>query len=61
MAVSAMSLASLHAATQQAVQLLSHHKRGGRHSLADVDAAGSSVASAPTKTGKIASKVDISA
>jgi hypothetical protein len=52
-------IASLHAAAQQAVQSLSQHKRGGHHSLADVDAAGSSVASAPSKAGKIGGKVDI--
>jgi hypothetical protein len=61
MAISGIASATLHAATQQAVQSLSHHKRGGNHSLADVDAAASSVASAPTKTGKIGSKVDITA
>jgi hypothetical protein len=54
-------LASLHAATQQAVQSLAQHRRGGHHSLADADAAGSSVASTPSKTGKIGSKVDITA
>jgi hypothetical protein len=45
---------------QQAGQLLSHHKRGG-HSLTDVDAASSSAPPAPSKTGKLGSKVDISA
>ena len=54
-------IASLHAAAQQAVPSLSQYRRGGHHSLADVDAAGSSVASAPSKTGKIGSKVDITA
>lgn len=54
-------IASLHAAAQPAVQSLSQHRRGGHHSLADVDAAGSSAASAPNKTGKIGSKVDIAA
>jgi len=58
MAISAMS-----ASSQQALQSLSQHKPGGHHgrSLADVDAAGSSVASAPSRTGKIGSKIDISA
>ena len=51
-------IASLHAAAQQAVQSLAQHRRGGHHSLADVDAAGSSVARAPHKTG---GKVDITA
>jgi hypothetical protein len=55
-----MFSAGSHASTQQAVPLLSHHKRGG-HSLADVDAASSSAPSAPSKTGQIGSKIDISA
>jgi hypothetical protein len=55
-----MFSAGSHASTQQAAQLLSHHKRGG-HSLTDVDAASSSAPAAPSKTGKIGSKVDISA
>jgi hypothetical protein len=63
MAISGMSSASFHASSQQAMQSLSHNKHGGRHghSLADVDATSSSVGSAPSKTGKIGSKVDISA
>lgn len=61
MTISGMS--GYHASGQQAVQSLTHHKSGGRHgqSLADVDATGSSVASAPSRTGKIGSKIDISA
>jgi hypothetical protein len=61
MAISGMS--GFHASSQQAVQSLSHHKSGGRHgqSLSDVDATGSSLASAPSKTGKIGSKIDITA
>ena len=58
MAIPAMS--GFHALGQQATQLLSHHKRGG-HSLTDVDATSASVASAPSKTGKTGSKIDISA
>jgi len=60
MAISGMHSASFHPSSQQAAQLLSHHKRGG-HSLTDVDATSASVASAPSKTGKPGSKVDISA
>jgi hypothetical protein len=61
MAIAGMS--GFHASSQQAVQSLTHHKSGGRqgHSLSDVDATSSSVASAPSKTGKIGSKIDISA
>jgi hypothetical protein len=58
MAIPAMS--GFHALSQQAALSLSHHKRGG-HSLTDVDAASASVASAPSKTGKTGSKIDISA
>jgi hypothetical protein len=63
MAISAMSSPSFHATSQQAMLSLSHYKQGGRHghSLADVDATSSSVATAPSKTGKIGSKIDISA
>jgi hypothetical protein len=63
MAISGMSSAGFHAASQQAVQSLSHRKYGGHHghSLTDVDAAGSSVAAAPSKTGKTGSKIDITA
>jgi hypothetical protein len=60
MAVSGMFSAGSHASIQQAAPLLSHPKRGG-HSLADVDATRSSVASAPGKAGKIGGKIDISA
>ena len=61
MAISAMS--NLQASSQQGLQALSQHKHGGHHghSLSDVDATSSSVASAPSKTGKIGSKIDISA
>ena len=61
MAISGMS--GFQASSQQAVQSLSHHKQGGHHgrSLSDVDATSSSVGSAPSKTGKIGSKIDISA
>jgi hypothetical protein len=61
MAIAAMS--GFHAASQQALQSLSQHKNGGHHgrSLSDVDAISSSVATAPSKTGKIGSKIDISA
>jgi hypothetical protein len=60
MAISGMFSAGSHASIQQAPQLLSHHKRGG-HSLADVDVTSPAEASAPSKTGKIGGKVDISA
>ena len=62
MAVGGVSAASSHASSQQASSLAPHH-HGGRHphSFGDVDAQGSSVASAPSSTGKIGSKVNITA
>jgi hypothetical protein len=60
MAISGMFSAGSHASIQQAAQLLSLHKRGS-HSLTDVDATSSSVASAPSKAGKIGSKIDTTA
>jgi hypothetical protein len=63
MAISGMSSAGFHASSQQALQSLSHHKYGGHHghSPTDVDAPSSSVASAPSKTGKVGSKLDVTA
>ena len=63
MSMSAISSAGFHASSQQGVQSLSQHKHGGRHgsSLSNVDAQSSSVVSAPSKTGKVGSKIDISA
>ena len=60
MAVSGMS--GFHASSQQAVQSLAH-KHGGRsgQSLTDVDATGSSVASPPSATGKVGSKLNVTA
>jgi len=64
MAIFGMSSASFHASGPQAVQSLSHHNKQGAHhshSLSDGDATSSSVASAPSRTGKIGSKIDVTA
>jgi hypothetical protein len=63
MAISGISSAGFQASSQQAVQSLAQHKHGGHrpHSLTDVDAIGSSVASAPSATGKIGSKLNMTA
>lgn len=47
----------------QASQTVGQHRHGGRHfaSLSDIDALGSSVATPPSSTGKIGSKVDVTA
>jgi hypothetical protein len=62
MAVSAVSAAGIYSASQQPVQSASQHKHGGHHSrsISDIDAQGSSVATAASSTGKVGSKVDIS-
>jgi hypothetical protein len=55
--------ASSHVASHQAASASSRHQHGGQRapSLSDIDAQGSSVASAPTATGKIGSKINITA
>ena len=62
MAIPAIASAPSHAAYQQAAQSSSQHVHNGRRmqSITDIDAQGSSVASAPSATGKIGSKVDVS-
>lgn len=73
MALSGIASVGFHASNQSAVQSLTQHKHGGHRppSISDVDAMrsgamrsgamGSSVASAPSPTGKIGSKLDVSA
>jgi hypothetical protein len=62
MAISAVASAGFHASSHQA-QSVSNHKLGGHRAarLSDVDAVSSSVASAPSPTGKIGSKLDVMA
>lgn len=61
MAVPGIASGPSHAASPQAAQSSSAHLHNGRRlqSITDIDAQGSSVASAPSTTGKIGSKVDI--
>ncbi|HML07125.1 MAG TPA: hypothetical protein VK430_03225 [Xanthobacteraceae bacterium] len=65
MSVSAISSAAGagHMSSLHATQASGHHRHGGRHaqSISDVDAQGSSVASPPSPTGKIGSKIDVTA
>jgi hypothetical protein len=68
MALSGIASVGFHASSQSAVQSLTQHKHGGHRapSISDVDAMRSdamrsSVASAPNSTGKIGSKLDVSA
>ena len=62
MAVSGISAPNIPGASQHAAPSLSQHKQGGRHaSLTDIDLNGSSMASAPSATGKTGNKIDITA
>ena len=61
MAISGVASAGSHATSQQSAQSVTAHKHGARHSLTDIDSSGSSVASTPSVTGKIGSKVNITA
>jgi len=62
MAVSGISATQASVPMQQAVQPQGQHKHGRHsHSITDVDALGSSVASAPSPTGKVGSKLDVTA
>lgn len=61
MAISATSAAGIYTMGQQPTQSVSQHKHGGHrsHSLSDIDAQGSSLATAPSTTGKIGSKLNV--
>ena len=68
MALFGIASVGFHASSQSAVQLPLLHKHGGHRSpsISDVDAMRSdamrsSVASAPSPTGKVGSKLDVSA
>jgi hypothetical protein len=65
MAISAVSSAAAgaYASSQPPLSAVGQHKHGGHHSrsMTDIDGQGSSVATAPSSTGKIGSKVDMSA
>jgi hypothetical protein len=63
MAISASSAAGFAAASQQAMQTSGHHKHGGHHSRSntDIDSSGSSMTSAPSATGKVGGKLDVTA
>ncbi len=63
MTMSGISSASSHAAAQQIIASLAPHKHGSHRSqsFADIGAGGSSAASPSSATGKIGSKIDITA
>ena len=62
MAISGISPGGIYATSQQPLQSVSQHKHGHQStSLSDIDAQSSSVASPPSSTGKVGSKIDVTA
>lgn len=63
MATSGIASVGASLASQQPLQALGQHKHGKHHakSISDVDAQSSSIASSASSTGKVGSKIDISA
>lgn len=62
MAVSGISPSNFTAASQQAAESHGRHKHGHfARSNSDIDAAGSSLTSGPSVTGKVGSKLDVRA
>ncbi len=61
MAISGITPGSIYATNSQPLQSVSQHKQNTHHSISmsDIDAQGSSVASAPSSTGKVGSKVNL--
>jgi hypothetical protein len=60
MAISGITPGSIYATNAQPLQSITQHKQNASHSISmsDIDAQGSSVASAPSSTGKVGSKVN---
>jgi len=61
MAISGLSAMGSHAMSHQSAQSATTHKHGARPSITDIDSTGSSVATSRSATGKIGSKVNITA
>ena len=61
MAIAGLAGAGFHVTSNQSAQSATAHKHAARPSLSDIDSTGSSVASSPSATGKIGSKVNITA
>ena len=61
MAISGITPGSIYAASSQPLQSISQHKQNAHQSisLSDIDAQGSSVASTPSASGKVGSKVNL--
>jgi hypothetical protein len=61
MTMSAISTAAAVGAYSPSQPQVSQHKHSHFHSMSDIDSQGSSLASAPSSTGKTGSKVDVAA
>jgi hypothetical protein len=63
MSIPGITPGSLYATSQQPLSSISQHKHSSQQpqSLSDIDAQGSSVASPPSATGKVGSKLNITA
>lgn len=61
MAIAGLGAMGSHATSHQSAQSATTHKHAARPSLSDIDSTGSSVATPPSGTGKIGSKVNITA
>jgi hypothetical protein len=61
MAIAGIAGGGFHVASHQSAQPGTTHKHAARPSLSDIDSTGSSVATSPSATGKIGSKVNITA
>lgn len=61
MAISGITPGSIYATNSQPLQSISQHKQNSHHSssLSDIDAQGSSIASTPSASGKVGSKVNL--
>jgi len=61
MAISGITPGSIYAASSQPLQSISQHKQNAHNSssLSDIDAQGSSVASTPSSSGKVGSKINL--
>jgi hypothetical protein len=63
MAISGVTPGSIYATSQPTLSSVSQHKHGSHqsNSMSNIDALGSSVASAPSSTGKVGSKINLTA
>ena len=63
MAISGVTPGGIYATSQPPLQSVGQHKHGAQHytSMSDIDAQGSSVASPPSASGKVGSKINMTA